>query len=109
MTVAMGYDAHGHHQTAKKQEEHKGGVVGILGFPVHSTAQSMYIEDVPVPAQERRSCPCQRVEPDIGNGPPGPGKIDHSGMYHTDITFISQHSEGGNGNKPCKTEGKSRV
>lgn len=43
VTVAMGYDAHGHHQAAKEQEEHKGGVVGILGFPIHSTAQSVYV------------------------------------------------------------------
>ena len=109
VTIAMAYDAHGYHQAAKKQEEHEGGVVGILGFPIHCTAQSMYIQDVSVPAQERCSCPCQGVEPDIGNGPPGPGEVDHSGMYHTDITFIGQHSEGGNGDKPCKKRKRSKV
>lgn len=43
VTIAMAYDAHGYHQAAKKQEEHEGGVVGILGFPIHCTAQSMYV------------------------------------------------------------------
>lgn len=109
MTIAMGYDAHRHHQAAKEREEHKRGVIGILGSPVHSTAQSVHVEDVPIPAQERRSCPCQGVEPDVGNGPPGPGEIDHSGMHHADITLIGQHSESRNGNKPCKKRKRSKV
>lgn len=91
VAIAMGYDAHGRHQAAKEQEERKGGVFGVLGSPGHGAAQSVHVRDVPVPAQERCSRPGQRVEPDVGNGPPGPGKIDRSGLDQTDMTFIGQH------------------
>lgn len=79
-----------HHQAAKKQEKHKGGVAGVLGWPVPRAAWPMHVQDVVVPAQERCSWPHCWGQPDARDGPPGLGEIDHSGMDHANITLIRQ-------------------
>lgn len=90
VSVAVDHDAHGDKETGQQEQENEGGVVGVLGSPVQRAAQPVDLEGVAVPAQERSSCPDQRVEPDVANGPPGPGEVHHLSVDHTDVALVGQ-------------------
>lgn len=98
VSVAVDHDAHRDKETGQEEQEDEGGIVGVLGRPVQRAAQPVDLQGVAVPAQKRSSCPGQRVEPDVADGPPRPGEIDHLSVDHADVALVGQGSQGHDGN-----------
>lgn len=96
--VAVDHDAHRDKETSEEEQEDEGGIVWVFRSPVQRTAQLVDLQSVAVPAQQRGSCPGQRVQPDVADGPPSPGEIYHLSMDHPDVALVGQRSQGHDGN-----------
>lgn len=68
----------------------------------------MDFQRVAVPSQERSSSPGQRVQPDVRDGPPGPGEVNDLGMNHTDVALIRQTGESHDGHDALKDEKRNK-
>lgn len=88
--VTVGHDPHGNKEAGKEEEEDEGGIIGVFRGPVQRAAQLVDLQSVPVPAQQRSTSPCKWIEPDVGDGSPGPGEVYDLGMYHSNVAFICQ-------------------
>lgn len=97
VAIAIRYDSHGHKEAPQQEEEDEGGVVGVLGGPVQRAAQLVDLQRVAVPAQQGRPGPCDGVQPDVGNGPPGPGEVNNLGVHHPNVPLVRQGGESHDG------------
>lgn len=100
--IAVDHDAHRHKETGQEEEEDEGGIVRVLWCPVQRAAQLVDLKGVAVPPQQRSPCPGQRVQPDVGNGPPRPGEVHNLGMDHPDVALIGEGSQSHDGNNACQ-------
>lgn len=88
ISIAVDHNPHWNKEAGKEEEKYEGGIIGVFRGPVQRAAQLVDLQGVPVPAQERSTSPCKWVQPDEGDGSPGPVEVYDLGMYHSNVAFI---------------------
>lgn len=98
VAIAVDHDAHGDKKTSQEEEEDEWGIIWILGCPVQGAAKLVDLQSVTIPPKERSPRPGQGVQPDVADGLPSPGEVDHLRVDHPDVTLIGQGGQSHDGN-----------
>lgn len=88
VAIAVRHDSHGYKETPKQEEKDEGGVIWVLGGPVQGATELVNFQRVAVPAQKRCARPGNGIQPDVRDGPPGPGEVNDLGVHHSDVSLV---------------------